>query len=104
MKLPRFMLRHEVTIEPYLGETSKGASYGTGVTVRCLRDDKRRLIRTTDGQEVISSITLYCPPGTTAPAQSRITFDDDATAVVLDSSDRDGAGLPTPDHVELACQ
>jgi hypothetical protein len=104
--IPGFLLRHTITIEPYLGHNATGPMYGPAVTVRCFNEDKRRFIRSgrpagsTGSNEVVASTTSYCLPGTVAPAQSRVTVNGRVTKV-LQFLDHDGGGLPTPDHVEL---
>lgn len=104
--IPGFLLRHTIVIEPYEGHSATGPIYGPPVTVRCFNADKRRFIRSktatgsTGSNEVIAATTSYCPPGTVAPAQSRVTVNGRVTKV-LQFLDHDGGGLPTPDHVEL---
>jgi hypothetical protein len=94
-------MRHKVTIEPFTGQGGNGPTYGPAVVVRCFRDDARKLVRNNMGEQVISSTTCFCPPGTVAPVLSRVTFDGRA-AYVITTNSRDGGGLPSPDHVELA--
>lgn len=100
MKLPRWLLQHSATIEPYAGAGANGPVYGAGVVVRCFRDDKRRLVRSGTGEQVVSETTLYCPPGTVAPPQSRVDLGH-RKATVITLSDRDGGQLPVPSHVEV---
>src|SRR5687768_10358632 len=57
--IPGWLLRHTVSIEPLLGEGSHGPTYGPAVTVRCFRDDKRKLNRGPKTSEVTSESTLY---------------------------------------------
>jgi hypothetical protein len=100
--IPMWMLRHEVTVEPLTGEGPFGAILGPAVRVRCFADDKRRLVRDATGNEVTSSTTLYAPLDTAAPVGSRVTLPDGRKATVLQALRRDGGGLPTPDHLEVA--
>lgn len=100
--IPAWLLRHEVTIEAYAGTSGAGVElYDTAVTVRCFKDDKRRLVRAATGQEVVSESTLYAPLSTSCPVQSRVTLPDGRQATVIQSLSRDGGGLPTPDHLEI---
>jgi hypothetical protein len=101
--LPVFLLRHTVTVEPYEGEGPFGPTYGAPVTVRAFVDDKRRLVRSPTGDEVTSETTFYAPLDTVCPVHSRVTVNGRQT-VALASSRRDGGGLPTPDHLEVAMQ
>lgn len=100
--LPRFLLQHTVTIEPFLGNGATGPIYGPPVTVPCFRDDKRRLVRAMNGSQVISESTVYCLPGTVAPPESRINLGT-RTATVITTAIRDGGSLPVPSHVEVNC-
>jgi hypothetical protein len=98
--IPRFLLQHRATIEPYLGTSAKGPQYGPPVTVRCLAVDKRKLVRGADQDQVISSAQVFCRPGVVAPVHSRVTVNGrSATVITLDNAD--GGFLPTPDHIQL---
>lgn len=101
--LPKWLLRHELQIEPFEGEGPYGAVLGTPYTVRGLVDDERRLVRDEQGAEVVSDTTVILPAGTRCPAFSRITCNGRVITVIT-SFDRSGGGLPTPDHVEVVCR
>jgi hypothetical protein len=104
--IPAYLLRHTIVIEPYVGMGATGPLYDPPVTVQCFNEDRRRHIRSggatgsTGSNQVIASTTSYCPPGTVAPVQSRVTVNGRITTV-LQALTHDGGGLPTPDHVEL---
>ncbi len=101
--IPGFLMVHTITIEPYQGEGGSGPVYGAPVSVRCFREDSRKLVRNQLGEQVVSESQAYCPPGTVAPPKSRVTINgtNSRTAFVIQAKDRDGGGLPTPDHVEV---
>lgn len=101
--IPAFLLQHQILIEPYLGESGNGPVYGPAVQVRCFCDDSRKLVRNELGEQVVSEATAYCPPGTVAPAKSRVTHDG-GVSFVLVTKNRDGGSLGTPDHVEVVLQ
>ncbi|WP_067184620.1 hypothetical protein [Microtetraspora niveoalba] len=101
--IPRFLLRHTAMVEPLIGEGPFGPAYGTPVEVRCFIDEKRSLVRDAEGSEVVSSTTVYMPIDTVCPVGSRVSANG-RTSTVLTSSRRDGGGLPTPDHLEVALQ
>lgn len=101
MRFPTRFMRHTITIEPYLGDTSMGPSYGPPVTSRCFLDAKTRVVRSPSGREVTSTSTAYCPLATVCPAESRVTLPDGRTPLVIAALRRDGGGLPTPDHLEV---
>lgn len=98
--IPRFLLQHKAIIEPYLGTSAKGPQYGPPVTVRCLAVDKRKLVRSADQDQVISSTQVFCRPGVDAPVHSRVTVNGKSASVItVDTAD---AGfLPTPNHLAL---
>lgn len=102
--LPRFLLRHEVTVEPYGGNTANGPLYGPPVTVACFLEEGNKLSRNKDGHEVTSSAQFYARLDTVAPPQSRVTLPDGRITSVIQAMRRDGAGLPTPDHLEVHLQ
>lgn len=99
--IPKRLLRHTITVEPYLGDASYGPTYGPATVVRCFLDAKTRMVRNKDGREVTSSSTAYCLLNTECPAESRVTLPDGRTTIVIAALRRDGGGLPTPDHLEV---
>jgi class 3 adenylate cyclase len=103
MLIPDWLLRHEAVIEPFEGEGAYGAIYGDPVTERCLVDDERRLVRNAEGSETVSDTTIFFRAGTHCPEGSRVTVGGRTTTVIA-SHDRDGGGLPTPDHTEVVCR
>ncbi|WP_282698226.1 hypothetical protein [Streptomyces sp. CC208A] len=104
MLIPRFLMRHQVLVEPYLGNTSTGPRYGPAATIRCFLDAQIRMVRSPAGEQVTSSSTVYADPGTVAPPASRVTLPDGQVTTVIWAKARDGGGLPTPDHVEIALE
>lgn len=103
MLIPGFLLRHEVTVEPYEGASAVGPLYGAPVVVPCFLEEKTRLVRAPDGREVTSSSTVYCRLDTvTAPPESRVTLPGGRQTTVIDQARHDGGGLPTPDHLEVS--
>ncbi|MFD8970543.1 hypothetical protein ACFV0C_37075 [Streptomyces sp. NPDC059568] len=101
-RIPSRYLRHRITIEPYAGRSGTGPVYGPPVPdVRCLLDEQTRLVRTPTGDQVTSTSTAYCLPGTVAPPLSLVTLPDGQTTKVIQAKPRDGGGLGTPDHVEI---
>jgi hypothetical protein len=99
--IPGWLLQHEVSIEPYLGQSAYGPRYGAPVTVPCFLDQQTRMVRATDNTQVTSSSTAYARLDTEAPAQSRVTLPDGRVTSVIAALRRDGGALPTPDHLEL---
>lgn len=104
MIIPGWLLRHEVTVEPYLGTGPHGPKYGPPAVVRGFLDEETRLVRDPAGDEVTSTSTLYARLDTVAPAKSRVTLPDGRITTVLAALRRDGGGLQTPDHLEVQLQ
>ncbi|MEV8600444.1 hypothetical protein AB0465_11260 [Streptomyces griseoviridis] len=102
--LPRSLLRHRITAEPYEGETSTGPRYGPPQTVRAFVDEQTRAVVSPGGETVTSSSTAYAAPGVTLPPLSRVTLPSGRVTTVIAALPRDGGGLPTPDHTEIQLQ
>lgn len=100
--------RHPVLIERLTGTGPYGDVYDTPVQHLAAVDDRRRLIRSASGEEVVAETTVLLPATTAdVPLDSRVTLPPtfgSRTTTVLASSRHDSGGLPTPDHLELALQ
>ncbi|MFF7553568.1 hypothetical protein ACFZA9_11860 [Streptomyces olivaceus] len=103
-RVPGWLLRHRITIEEYLGDSSTGALYGPPQQVRAFVDEQTRAVVSPGGETVTSSSTAYTAPGTTAPPLSRVMLPSGRVTKVIAALPRDGGGLPTPDHVEIQLQ
>ncbi|MFI6909882.1 hypothetical protein ACIBKY_52080 [Nonomuraea sp. NPDC050394] len=101
--IPAWLLRHTVEVEPHEGEGPFGPEYGNAVTVKCFVDDKLQKILDNTGEEIVARTVIYMPLDTTCPVGSRVTVNG-RKAQVLAALRRDGGGLPTPDHLEVALQ
>lgn len=102
MLIPGFLLRHEATVEPYLGDSGYGPQYGDAVSVRCFLEERNRLVRNAEGREVTSSSTFYCRlDAVTAPPESKVTLPGGRQTTVIAQLPHNGGGLPTPDHLEV---
>lgn len=100
-RIPGWLLVHAVTVEPYLGESSTGALYGPARTVRCFLDEQTRTVRTPAGDEVTSTSTAYALPSESAPPKSKVTLPSGRITKAIQTKDRKGGRLRTPDHVEI---
>jgi hypothetical protein len=97
---------HTITVEAYEGAGAYGDTYAAAAEVPgCVVEHTRRRVQvqTQDaaGGIVISSTTVYAPPGTTAPAESRVTLPDGTVTRVLQASYQDAHGHDLPSHWEL---
>jgi hypothetical protein len=102
--IPGFLLRHRVTVEPFLGNSATGPRYGPPVEVRCFVEEKTRMVRAPSGEEVTSSSTFYALPSAVCPEKSRVTLPSGRKATVIEAVRQDGGGLATPDHLEVRLQ
>jgi hypothetical protein len=101
-RMPRRMLTHRITIEPFEGDGARGEVYGTPVTgVRALAVPKTTVIRDADGKRTVSNTTVVLLPGQACPPRSRLTLPDGRKVTAMQVTGADGGGLPTPDHVEV---
>lgn len=104
--IPDFLLVHTVTVEALTGRSSVGELYGAATPLRCMAQGQRRLVRNSEGDEVLSTLTLYAAPGQAAsiPPGSRITWSG-ITTEVIGSANRDSGGLAADaEHTEVMCQ
>lgn len=101
LTIPAWTLIHRVQVERYLGTGPSGPAYGPAVEVRCLAEDKTRLVRSPSGDEVVSTTTFYSMPGTVAPPKSRVLLPSGRRTKVIACYDRDGGQLGTPNHTEV---
>jgi hypothetical protein len=100
-QVPGFLLRHTVTVEPYLGSTSKNDSYGTAEAVRCLFDETTKQVTTPGGQTVTSGSNYITRPDHRPPLNSRVTLPDGRVTKVITVSRVDGGGLPVPSNTQV---
>ncbi|MFD3929688.1 hypothetical protein [Streptomyces sp. NPDC058614] len=102
MLIPAYLLRHEVTVEAYEGDSAYGEVYGAPAIVRCFLEQKTRVVRDRKGRQVTSSSTFYCRlDEATAPPESQVTLPDGTKTTVIEAVPHGGGGLPTPDHLEV---
>ncbi|WP_405018171.1 hypothetical protein OHV05_15390 [Kitasatospora sp. NBC_00070] len=104
-RIPGWLLRHRITIEPYLGDSAYGPTYGPEQTgVPALVAESIRLARAPDGRQTVSTAQVLLAPGTTVPTGSRITLPSGRTTVPISVATLDAPGLPVPAHVEVVCE
>lgn len=90
---------HTISIEPFLGSGAYGSAYGPPVSVVCHVEDAIRLVRTSAGDEVVSSSTVYCDPTVVIPPESRVTVNGRVTSALTVS---DFSGRSRLAHLEVA--
>lgn len=101
MKVPPAFLTDTVTVEPYLGETGRGPSFGDPVQIRCAVKYRRRVLTDTNGRDVVSEASLVASPDAeeTFVPESRVTLDGRKTRVV--ELRRHRAGLKGTTAIEV---
>lgn len=106
MGFPRFLRRHTVTVEAYLGSSAYGPRYAAGTEVTGLLERSTRVVRDQDGNEVTASATFRTSLDALAvfSPESRVTLPDGHTTRVIGVAPHDGGGLPTPDHLEVTLE
>lgn len=100
-QVPGFLLRHTVSVEPYLGSSSKGDAYGPPETVRCLLDEKTQQVTNPGGQKVSSGSSYITRPSHRPPPNSRVTLPDGRSTTVIVIGRADGGGLPVPSNTQV---
>ena len=100
--LPAAMQPHTVTVQSKTGVTGTGTLYSPATTVACRIDDTVRLVRGTDGNQVVASTTIYTSdsrdlwgPGSIVTVNGR-----DTTVITVSRHDDGGAG--GWQHTEIA--
>ncbi|MFJ6566223.1 hypothetical protein ACIQNU_02295 [Streptomyces sp. NPDC091292] len=103
-QVPGFLLRHRVTVEAYLGSSSKGDRYGAPEIVRCLLDERTQQVTTPGGQEVASSSSYITRPGHRPPLNSRVTLPDGRITKAIAVGRVDGGALAVPSNTQVFLQ
>ena len=102
--IPRELLGHTVTVEPHLGQNASGPVYGAPIELPAFVDRHRRQVRGSDGVQLVSGTTVYFEHGAPVGELDRVTTSAGELLRVIEVRDRDGGGLPTPDHIEIVCE
>ena len=93
---------HTLTVETLTGTGAMGDVFAAPVTVPGWLEDKRRIVRDKNGQEVVSSSFFSCDnahlPKFTP--DSKVTIDG-RTAFVIGVANYTSGALDLPDHLEI---
>jgi hypothetical protein len=94
---------HSVAVKPKLGTGAAGDVYGPSQTVNGYLDGKTQLIRSKDGEQVVSASQFYCSVADSAAfaPDSVVTFGDGRTAQVIIVNSLDAPGLDLPEHAVI---
>jgi hypothetical protein len=105
VKVPGWLLRHRITVEPYLGVSAYGPRYGAPESgIRALVGAETKLVRNGTGAQVVSTAQIIADPGFSLPAGSRITLPDGRKTIVINVAAHTAPGLPVPENAEVMCE
>jgi hypothetical protein len=104
VKVPGWLLRHRVTVEPYDGDSAYGPTYRPAVEVRALVAEQTKLTRNREGVEVTSTTQVIAAPGLDCPAESRITLPSGRVTKAISVANHTAPGLPVPQSTEVMCE
>ena len=104
-RVPGRYLRHRIDVEPYVGDSAYGPSYGERVEcVPALVAMVRKQTADKDGREVLATAQVIAAPELDCPPGSRVTLPDGRTATAISTARHTAPGLPVPACVEVMCQ
>lgn len=75
MRVPPWMLKHTVEVEPFVGEGAYGPVYGSPFTARALVTLKTGRILDRNGTEVVYDAVALFGPDTEVTIQSRVVWE-----------------------------
>ncbi|MGW4727664.1 hypothetical protein ACWEQC_00420 [Streptomyces shenzhenensis] len=104
MRVPAYLLRHTVTVEPYAGESAYGHVYDPPFEVRALVSAQHKLTRSSTGAQVLSTAQVITAPDLNCPPNSRITLPDGRATTALSVGNHTAPGLPVPACTEVMCE
>jgi hypothetical protein len=101
-KLPRFLLRHRITIEPYRG--TWGVYGAATADVRCAVGMRLSTAMGTAGTQRITTLTVVAPVDVDCPEGSRITLPDGRQGYAAAVARHDTGTGAAIDHTEIAVE
>lgn len=102
-EVPLAFLVHKVDVSTYSGTGALGDTFAAPVEIPCLIEQTRRLVRSLDGEEVVSeaSIVMRREWIPTCTPRSKISFNGRDTEIIA-ASDRSDGGLGAWQHLSIA--
>ncbi len=99
MRVPSSLLRQQVTVERYLGESGTGGPvFGPPVTVRARVEPSGKVYRLPDGTEQVAAAVAWVRPDVEVAAEDRVTCAGQPYEVAKVA---DQVGLSRTSHREL---
>lgn len=104
MSLIGVSLYHSVTLERYAGDSAYGPTYEAPEELDCYFEINRRLIRDSNGDQVVSSAKMYIDAGIDLPPpNSKVTFNGDEY-IVMKSDPKNDLLAGGRNHTEVSLQ
>lgn len=103
-EIPAYLMPHTVSVEPLEGAGAYGDRFTAQVdNIACMRDDKVRMVRNSDGDQVTSQTTLYMRlvQEPRFPAGSRVHLPTRVATVIGYARREDGGKLGAWQHLEV---
>ena len=101
MSIPAALLVHTATVKPYAGSGAYGDVYGDVFDLPCYFEQKRQLVRDSDGDETVSEATVYADLGAEVPPGSLVSVDG-YESTVMTVAVLDDKGLTGLAHQEIS--
>ena len=76
MSFPDSEMHETASVRPKLGNSAYGPTYSDPTSIRCYVEPGFKRVTNAQGAEVVSSLMLICPAGTSILAESEVTFED----------------------------
>jgi hypothetical protein len=93
------LMTETITVEPFAGETGRGVrSYGSASTYQCRIVGKRRMVRDAQGEEIVSTRTIYLGSAPGVTVRDRLTLPNGDQPMILSvasTPDEDGTYYET---------
>jgi hypothetical protein len=102
--LPAWLLRHTITVEPYLGTGAYGTVYGEPAAAAALVAETVKHIRDATGAITVSTAQIYAGPELDCPVGSRVILPDGRITRALTVASHTAPGLPVPESTEVYCE
>ena len=101
MKIPGFLLCHNVSIKEYSGSGAYGPIWDTEYIVKGYFETNIRLVRDGYGEEVVSGASVIMGPETCPEPKSIVTFEGIEHEVILSKKFYDPLQRGKAHHVEV---
>ena len=88
MKLPKFLQPNEATVEEYQGDSAYGPEYADPYQIEGYMEEDNKLVRNSDGDEVVSSSQFFTSEDVEPPEDSKLTFEGTEHKVISSNKQR----------------